>query len=58
MLGRVCNSDHITLMGSTIMKMKVSHRRTVLTDQYSLELQAVLLGTESSMPKGLFNGIS
>ena len=40
------------------MKMKVSHRRTVLTDQYSLDLQAVLLDTESAMPKGLFNGIS
>ena len=58
MLGRICNSDHITLKGSTIMKMKVSHRRTVLTDQYSLDLQAVLLDTESTMPKELFKGIS
>ena len=58
MLGRVCNSHHITLKGSTIIKMKVSHRRTALTDQCSLELQAVLLDTESAMPKGLFSDIS
>lgn len=58
MLSRIRSSDHVTLKGSTLLKMKATQGRTELTDQYCLGLHAVLLDSESAMPEGLFNYVS
>lgn len=52
MLGRVCHSDRVTLKGNTLLKMKAAQGRTVLTDQYILDPQAILL--DPAKPEELY----
>lgn len=59
MLSGIFNGDHNPLKGNTLLKMKaIMERIKKLTDQYSLDLHAILLDSESAMPEGLFNFIS